>query len=201
MNTPSSKRPVRGGAAKLLSDIKHLDGTYSGELTDTEFLQYFALFLTGYQHLEDHMVDVLASLLNDNIHTARADANVIFRSVINAKDRIRIIRNLLQESTKNVKKPAFYDEVIDEFESLTKTRNEYVHGLWWSHHETGRVFLVSPQPTYFPSFFERREVKKSDMKHNINRLRKLDWKILLELHKHHKAGLPGEPRLLDEDAG
>lgn len=190
MNTPSSKQPVRGGPPKDWGkDFDHPDGQYVGALTNPDLLTYLAYFISDYGHLEEHMVDVLASLMSENIHNAKRDANVIFRSIVNARDRIKVMRNLLQESTNNKLKSSFYDDVINQFSSLTATRNEYVHGLWWTHNETQRVFLVSPEPSYFPAFFSRREINDNELKNNINRLRELDMRILRELHLQHKNAL------------
>jgi hypothetical protein len=177
MNTPRSKPIIRANSAPGRKPIP-IDATYHSGIKSETFQCLLGRFVSDWTLLEEQVIDVLAYLLEGH---SSDDAHLIFRSILNSRDRIAVMRNLLEQSTMNVKKSADYDSVIAEFESLNTTRNEYVHGKWWTNMKTGGMYLESPTPTYVPSFFARREVTENEFKNNLRRLEQLGDKIAFEL--------------------
>ena len=77
--------------------------------------------------------------------------------------------NALQSWPIHQNKPQELDELLTEFASLNRIRNHYMHGLWYTHAETQRVFLVE-EPDDYDAFHKRREVKVTEIKHTLSRI-------------------------------
>ena len=50
---------------------------------------------------------------------------------------------LLEHSRQNRNKGRGYDDILKLFGKANDTRNEYLHGLWYTH-ESGETFLQKP---------------------------------------------------------
>jgi hypothetical protein len=121
------------------------------------------------------MIRILSALLKRGEPTP---ARQIFRSVVNQQIRLRIMRTLLEQTEQNRALDTAYDEVIDEFDSLNGLRNKFLHGLWWTHTESGRVFFAEPSLDEF-SFLDQREVKKKELETTLRRMATLTRRIYL----------------------
>jgi hypothetical protein len=148
VNTPRSKPVVRYPAhrSKATLPTPGPDGSYIGELTPPEFQAALGLIVSRWAHLEEMMIVFMSFLLSDD--TFQSPARQIFRSVRSAEARIAILRSLLEESPRNQHRGAEFDEIIDEFASLTTERNNYVHGLWWTNEKTKAVRRADPNVTH-----------------------------------------------------
>lgn len=81
------------------------------------------------------------------------------------------MRFLLEETEANAMQPPFFDKAIDEFESLNRTRNKYVHGLW--HHSEGKTYLSSTEPARHPFDTVTRQVLAPELQNFLSRIKKL----------------------------
>ena len=134
MNTPRTKKPKRWQH----SIQNPVFGAYSMEIRDPEFLQALGAIVSAWPHVEEVMMLILSELLG--VLMDETGIRQLYHSVINAKARIDIMRNLLEHSPRNASKTGEYDEIIDDFAKLNLKRNKFVHGLW-STHDTGKIFI------------------------------------------------------------
>lgn len=153
---------------------KTLMGSYQGGLTIPEFNQLVGEIITSWPHAEESMIGIFSELLG--VYQHQVPMRQVFRSITSQHTRITIMRNLLQENSRNANKSVEYDKIIDEFSSLNRTRNDYAHGLWHTH-ESNRVFLASPEGEHsFP--FEPREVTIQELQTVLNRIKEFKMRAL-----------------------
>lgn len=152
------------------------EGQGTGAITNTDFAASLGKMIGYWPHIEDRMIFILRSLIGS--HDQEIPSQQIFRAIVSQDGRIKMMRAILEQSPINRNKGAIYDAIIDEFESLNKARNNYVHGLWWTH-ESGRMFL-HPASTSETGFFHQREVTLDEMNGVIVRMAKL-WRRIINL--------------------
>jgi hypothetical protein len=121
------------------------------------------------------MIEVLGLLLGDR----KLPARQIFRSLRSEHARIEMLKALLEQAPINKNKGPEYDDVITRFASLNAARNNYVHGLWSVHEETGRVFLAEASPDE-TQIFEKREVVTGELRQKLREMGDL-WKAIFRL--------------------
>jgi hypothetical protein len=112
------------------------------------------------------MVHVFAELLNISDSDS---ARQVFRSIINQRTRLDLMRNALECWPAHQHKPQELDDILSEFAALNTARNQYLHGLWYTHNESGRVFLVDETEDY-DYFHKRREVKPNALLATLKRM-------------------------------
>jgi hypothetical protein len=88
------------------------EGTYNVAIGNSAFGALFGRMASLWPHIEDRMIDVLTELLGGN---SELPSRQIFRSIVSAQARIKVMRSLLQRTELNDKKDKIYDEVINEF--------------------------------------------------------------------------------------
>jgi hypothetical protein len=110
----------------------------------------------------------------------------LFRAVNVNATRIKVLKALLHEAPINKDRTLEYDEIIDEFEAISKIRNSYVHGLWYTH-DSGTVYIAVASVDDF-SFFEKREIGVEEIKGNIERLAEL-WQRIMKLTVYDRGKL------------
>jgi len=134
MNTPKKKK-------RYVNTFKGPDkpgGHYTGGLHNPEIAAVLGMLVSEYVHLENAMARVLAALLGV------ADPNLagyVMRSIRSPRGRIDMMRDLLEKAPRNQLMPDDYDKAIDEFQSLTSARNNFVHGEWHTH-QSGEAFVA-----------------------------------------------------------
>jgi hypothetical protein len=148
------------------------DGAYDGAITNPAIGAAFGHMASLWPHIEDRMIDVLTELLGGN---AELPSRQIFRSIVSAQARIKVMRSLLQRVELNDRKDQIYDEVINEFAVLNDQRNTFLHGLWQTH-QSGRVFFVEESIDDI-SFFHAREVELQEIETLIQRMNKLEDRV------------------------
>jgi hypothetical protein len=111
-----------------------------------DYQAFLGQIVAKWAHLEEMMILLMGTLLGDE--PINTPARQIFRSVNSTQARVAILRSLLEESAINKHKGPEYDQVIDEFASLTTERNNYVHGLWFTNQDTGDVLRADPSITH-----------------------------------------------------
>lgn len=148
VNTPKSKPTIRYPVhkSKATEMVQGIDGTFISELVPPEYQTVLGVIVSRWAHLEEIMIMLLGILLSES---PDSPARQIFRSVNSTQARIAIIRSLLEESPLNRNKGPEFDEVINEFESLTIERNNYVHGQWFTNQDTGAVSRADPEVARF----------------------------------------------------
>lgn len=176
MNTPKQNKLKR----YTDPDVKTPDGQFTRgfslplqELRHPTHAGYLANILSNWPHVEDLMIGVLSDLLGSTPH---APARQIFKSIISNQARQKVMLALLQRAKINRDKGKQYDEIITQFHELNACRNIYVHGLWFTHVNTGKVFLAE-ESLDDHHFFESREVPIQEMEGMVNRMWALTNKI------------------------
>jgi hypothetical protein len=91
VNTPRTKKPKRYSGSTPGADDKE----YQRGIMNEEMRGFVGFIITYWAHIEERMVPFFADLTGiDNEPNAR----IVFRSIINQKARISIMRALLEKS-------------------------------------------------------------------------------------------------------
>lgn len=103
-------------------------GHYAGGLWQApDFARLLGIITSEWSRAEEEMILVFHCLLGS--HTG-APTRQIYRSIISASARIKMMRAALEESIINKDRNENWDAIIDKFARLNAQRNKYVHGLW-----------------------------------------------------------------------
>lgn len=165
MNTPRSRKPARF----TVKPMRTPEGTYApGIMGDNrELAAVLGLIISLWPHIEEEMIPlfgIIAGIENDE------NARLIFRSVTAQHSRLVIMRGLMTKSPHTVHWPDDYDKLIDEFDALNKIRNAFAHGRWFTHKETGDVYLEDDLATSGLIFLDARKVTQQDMRAAFDRM-------------------------------
>ena len=159
------------------------DENYHTGINDEAIDKMVGGILTLWPHIEDQMIPLFAELIgttNDN------SARLIFRSIINNNTRIEIMRTMLQRAPQHQAMPPAVDALIDEFQSLSRVRNSYAHGLWRTRKKDGKVLLEGEEKVTYEPSYENRRVTEAELKGIGERVKNL-LSDLLEHHWQFKA--------------
>ena len=146
MNTPKTRPPKRWRHRSNKTPAPN--GIYSSGITDEKTLINLGRITAFWPHIEDMMAEVFRHLLGAD---RSLPAKAVYQSVVNAQIRIKIMKNLLEETRHNRDKGEEYDGILDEFSSLNAQRNNFIHAQWFSDAEN-RVFY-SEAPLDGHAFF------------------------------------------------
>jgi hypothetical protein len=69
----------------------------------------------------------------------------VWKAILNPKAKADLMESLLEKSPANKALGAEFDAIISEFRSVSKIRNDYVHGLWWTSDGDGSLWLAKPK--------------------------------------------------------
>ena len=69
-------------------------------------------------------------------------AGYVYRALRNPNIRSDVMRTLLEKAPHNTHRGEEFDKLLAEYEAVRTGRNGYAHGLWYTHEETGAVFLA-----------------------------------------------------------
>lgn len=139
MNTPRKKRRFDGFPG-LRFDLPA--GLYSDGLSNPEAARLLGMIVTEFTHLETRMKHLFGSLAGlDDPRTAA----YILDSIFAVSSRIDIMRNLLEMAPRNAEAADEYDWILTEFREVNSLRNQYVHGEWFEHQESGEIRLARPR--------------------------------------------------------
>lgn len=186
MNTPKSRTPKRYIAPGSTADSEDEEGNYEPSIVEPFFAEVVGNILTLWPHIEGHMVFIFSELIGvEDIGNAR----LMFRSIINQKTRISVMKSMLEKSPDHTETSDWYDHIIDEFAALNRIRNIYAHGLWYTHKQTRRLYLDEEADRY-EYRGPRREVSVVEME--ALALRMSAFVDKLEAHFIEK-GYPSEP--------
>jgi hypothetical protein len=175
MNIPKAKKPPRRfvppGARPPGSG--HPQGHYSRSLWGSpKFAKLFGESVAYWPHVEDDMIELFHDLMGGK----SAPARQIFKAIFSNASRKLIMLACLHESRINATKGQLYDQLIEDFSILNTKRNTLIHGLWFTHDETGRVFL-SEESTDDYHYMNAREVELSELERFNNDMMALVVKI------------------------
>ena len=170
MNTPRTKPLTRFGQP-LKRKYEGPDGHYTATLLNDLFVLAVGRIATFFPSLENGMIDLMADLMGGEDPPARQ----VYFSIVNQNARIKVMTAMLEQSSLNMDKNETYDKIITDFTTIKNKRNEYVHGIWWTHN-TGRVFLASPEPDEF-SWHNGREVLIQELEHVVQQMNDLAGKL------------------------
>jgi hypothetical protein len=126
--------------------------------------------VTAWPFLEEAMADIFRELVGATPNPM--PYRHILREIFSAQARIKLMRSLLEKHPLNMAKGDEYDKIIDEFESLNKLRNAYIHGLW-STHESGKIYLSSSEGDQAWFFDNEKEVRLKDIDNMLERMHEL----------------------------
>ncbi|WP_139167810.1 hypothetical protein [Bauldia litoralis] len=180
MNTPSSKPLVRFKGYGLDGNPRGRppDGEFVSGIHNAELAQVIGQLVGVWPHLEESMIDVFAQLAGDQTKIA---SYAIFRSITAERLRVDIMRTLLTATPLNVSREQVFDEVIDEFASINKLRNDYVHGIWYTASKDGKTYLSPPSASNPHAFLAARRVSVKQAEHTLIRAANLNGRILSEI--------------------
>ena len=197
MNTP--RKMKRYGMD--IPSFSSRQGIYSTGLTNDDYAVALADITTHWSYLEESMIGFFALLLGHPSpslgrlgHSSPSPARQIYRSIMAPNARIQMLKAVLEKSEINRDKTAEYDAVINEFELLNRARNTYVHGLWDTHHESGRAFLCEPSPDEF-YFFQPRYVPIEELQNTVIRMGNLARRIICLQYPEVAQGMVFKPLL------
>jgi hypothetical protein len=176
MNMPRTKpivRYKRPRPKKKQRTPQQLGGIYSGGINNDQFALAIGRILAQLPHIEEEMIRFMALLLGDETSPARQ----VFRALNSEDARVKVMRALLEQAQHNDGKGPEFDEVIDLFVEIKTRRNAYAHGLWWTHEETGRMFLAEASTNESVAYFVQREIKLGELNATINRMDELRAKL------------------------
>jgi hypothetical protein len=165
MNTPRSKPPKRWKPKRQPSDPQgsFLTLGFAGHPLFASMIGEIAVI---WPHIDDAMIHVFRELLNV---TEEVAVRPVYRSIVSPQIRMRILRNLLEESKSNTNKGGEFDEIISEFDALNDIRSRYLHGLWYLY-EGNEAYLSSPKLDDF-DFEVRRRVDPAELERVWARMR------------------------------
>ena len=154
-------------------ELKTPAGTLTGCIKDEIIIARLGTICYLWTHVEEQMIGFFNDLIGteNSMETARQ----IFRAIINQKTRIDVMRTLLTHGRHNKNKDQNYDHILDEFDKTNRMRNNYIHGLWWSH-EDGHTYLQSPSVDEMGERQARRVTVK-ELDNYIKRLMKFQLMI------------------------
>lgn len=168
MNTPRTKSPKRW---KHYVDRKRTNPPISGAsnfgLQNPDFLIRIGKVATEWPFLEEAMADIFRELMGSL--PMQVPYRQILREIVSARTRIELMRSLLENHPLNMAKGLEYDKIIDEFASLNKIRNSYVHGLWTTH-ESGKIHLSSAEGDNVWFFDNEKEISVKDIDNTLARM-------------------------------
>lgn len=166
MHTPRNKPPTR--FSRLSKPVGQApDGRFESGLANDDFVLAIGRIVTFFPLLERSMSEIMSELIGGT----DAPVRQIFYSITNQQARIDVMRSLLEEAQANQSRDSTWDFIIDDFASISESRSDYTHGIWWTH-ETGRIFLEPPNPS--PSrAFGKREVRLNELNTVIDRMNDL----------------------------
>jgi hypothetical protein len=184
MNTPRTRKPRRWTGERPKRTNPENGGTWG--ITNPEVGAAFAYLVSYWWYVEDKMVLLLDELITGVHRTSWGvdlSARQIFRSIVSQEARITLLRNLLETNPLNKEKPASYDELIDEFDSLNKLRNLYVHGIWFTDAKT-RCVTLTRSTAQHEVYTRSQEVTAKELNEVVARMQALHTKIA------HRGRLP-----------
>lgn len=178
MSTPRSKKAKRYPPPKPKPPKMPPDGAYESGVTDPKMKELLGDLASYWPHVEDAMVGFFDELLGAN---EAIPSRQLYKSIVNTQIRILIMRTLLERAALNKTKSDKYDAILDEFASLNKQRNTYLHGLWYTY-EDGRTFFseLSIDEDYF---LDQREVKDKEIGAVIDRMRWLQATVKMKQYR------------------
>lgn len=169
MNTPKSKKPARF-EFKPKTDIP--GGSFRGGVT-SDFADRVGQLATLWPQVEELMAFIFTALLGI---TDRGVGRITFRTIVNQKIRIDLMRAALKKAPAHKNTSPDLDDLIDEFTAINGLRNRYVHGLWYTLEEDQRVYLEEETSAY--AFLDAREVKIDELDAVLLRMGELSRRLI-----------------------
>lgn len=193
MNTPRTKQPKRFNPdtwkQEFWRDAGSGDDHYGLCLEEPKAAVEFALLVTEFTHLEHFMEKFAAHVLGTDDDTA----SHIMRSIISAKARIELLTSALERARRNQNKSIEFDKVIEEFLTLNKIRNDYVHARYVTNAHSGEVKWVTPKSDpLLLNFAAYKPFDLDKMKEYRKRISNLIGKIFQVVADDLNATLPTE---------
>jgi hypothetical protein len=147
-------------------------GTYlpviENEIAAAELGRIVSLF----SQVEADMAVVMQQLLGNPAHRAGA---AIQRTVRAPRAKLDLMLELAKEVDVNFDGALSARQLVEWFERINKTRNDYVHGLWWTRTGTGGAEnYLAPIGEYFP---QARLVEPGELKSFFEELNSLWFQL------------------------
>jgi hypothetical protein len=162
---------------------------FVGSIEDADVAKMFAEIMTGFVYLEDRMASTLAVLLGSPDEIAAA---YVLRAIKSPAARVDVMKELLEGAPINRRLGGEYDHIIREFRTISKERNRYAHGRWWTDYREKKTILDETDDPN-ASLHVRRPVGHGELLALRKRMLDLHSAIRdgpeAELKKRQKAGL------------
>ena len=192
MNTPKTVKRDQN-AVRTKNDIQTRtipSGSYSPGCGDQAISIALADAITNWPFVEDAMVAVLRSLLGG---PPEEIASSVFHALIAQNTRLPVMRSLLEDTRANRDRPEVYDDILNEFKRLNSRRNDYVHHYWYTHKETGSVYLCPSKRGSNKALHAGRIVTADELKQFVDACVSLN-EIIFESVRFGGAPFPEKPR-------
>ena len=164
-------------ASEINQPFYRQNSIYVGTISDAEFCVSFTKVITGFVYLEQRMASVLAVLSGASDRSA---ANFVISSIVSPTAKAKVLRSLLCKADLNRKRGPAFDEIIDEFEKISRLRNAYVHGRWWTSN-TGNKTILDASPDPDQALVKARVVKIKELQQLLDRMLDLHQLIAREV--------------------
>jgi hypothetical protein len=178
MNIPRTKESKRW---KYKIPENRFTGSFATEILNPDYLQVLGQIVTRWPHIEDIMMHLFAELLGISIYSGHPVRHLYY-SIVNARTRMDIMKSTLEESHFNKSRERAYDEILAEFDSLNRSRNTYVHGVWTTHVETGDIYLTHSLKDN-SWLFRSRKVPLKELKQTIDKMIMFEKRVQNVTHR------------------
>jgi hypothetical protein len=131
MNTPKTRKPTRWTDSQ--KPLSRSDKGYFFGIRSEPIAELYGLVISYWWYVEDAMIRVFEDLLDgkrNDTYSHNSTARKMFRTIVSQDARIKLMRGLLEGMPHNEKMSALYDDLLDRFQALNRTRNQLVHGAW-----------------------------------------------------------------------
>ena len=173
MNTPKSKEPTRYRGTQIGKSFKAgTEGTWITGIVNPDIAKRFTDVVTHFVFLEEDMAALLAFLLGAD---DPAPSSYVFRAIRSPKTRVDVMKALLEDAPHNRSRESDCDDMLTEFSAISKQRNGYVHGVWWTGKVTGSAYVSEFLNEL--SLLSSREVPPSEFDALLKRIHDLRKKL------------------------
>jgi hypothetical protein len=156
---PKQTKPIKRYGREQWASRLSQNGNFSASLADREIAYALAMIVVHYSHAEEELIELMYVLIGSQ---DRGVARQIFRAVTSDKARLDILRSLLEKTQRNAERAREFDDALKAFEVVKQKRNHWIHGLWYTHEDSGATYL-SDDMTHDIPFIRSKPVKLADL--------------------------------------
>ena len=114
-------------------------------ITEPQIATALGHLMAYWPNVEDRMVYFFHELIygeESNADEQIQNTRLIFQAAGSQHLRLKMMREMLERSTRNIDKPEVFDRIIREFREINDQRNRYAHSIWFYSEGAQRYTLV-----------------------------------------------------------